>query len=264
MKRFAAILLLFVLVSGPAFAQMKGKANVVTFGRRRGVGVDASQQRFRKSAPNVANKSPTAQWAVMDQQQLIPNRCVGLVGGDSFSALSSSSTCDSFAAPAVGTAPPEPPVGPARTPQDIASILADRAMALAADPVLRISPSAIGLTGLDSYFWLAREPRPIIATADVPGVAVTAEARPVRYSWDFGDGTTRSTTHIGRRWTRRRAGTIAHLYETSDTYTVRAAVVWVARWRLGAGPWQPLGSFTTTDSVEYPVRQIVALLVRPR
>jgi hypothetical protein len=137
-------------------------------------------------------------------------------------------------------------------------------MALAAEPDLRISPSAIGLTGLDSYFWLAREPRPIIATADVPGIAVTAEAHPIRYSWDFGDGATRSTTHIGRRWTRRRAGNIAHLYETSDTYTVRAVVVWEARWRLGAGAWQPLGYFTTSDSVEYPVRQIVALLVRPR
>jgi hypothetical protein len=137
-------------------------------------------------------------------------------------------------------------------------------MALAADPELRMSPSAIGLTGLDSYFWLAREPRAIVATADVPGIAVTAEARPIRYSWDFGDGATRSTTHIGRRWTRRRPGNIAHLYETSDTYSVRAAVVWEARWRLGVGAWQPLGYFTTSDSVEYPVRQIVALLVRPR
>jgi hypothetical protein len=245
-----------------------GKGFVINEGPRAQSGVGATAQTVdpSKTTTSIGHEPrglAQGRSTIASQPPLIANRCTGLVSGDSFSAFSNSTTCGSFAAPVIGNAPPPAPTGPATNPREIAAVLADRAMALAADPDLRISPSAIGLTGLDSYFWLANEPRPIVATADVPGIAVTAEARPIRYSWDFGDGTTRSTTHIGRRWTRRRPGNIAHLYETSDTYTVRAAVVWEARWRLGTGAWQPLGYFTTADSVEYPVRQIVALLVRP-
>jgi hypothetical protein len=259
----AVVILLLTMFWSSAWSQQRGDARVVTFGPRSGVESVAKGYRPPSSASTSISNGADSARPQQDVSLLVPNRCTGLVSGDSFSAFSNSTTCGSFAAPAIGNAPPPAPIGPATNPREIAAILADRAMVLAADPDLRISPSAIGLTGLDSYFWLANEPRPIVATADVPGIAVTAEARPIRYSWDFGDGTTRSTTHIGRRWTRRRPGNIAHLYETSDTYTVRAAVVWEARWRLGTGAWQPLGYFTTADSVEYPVRQIVALLVRP-
>jgi hypothetical protein len=115
------------------------------------------------------------------------------------------------------------------------------------------------LTGLDSFFWLAAEPQPIAASAGV----VSAEARPVEYSWDFDDGGHKTTTASGRGWTRRHDGNIAHLYETRGTYDVSVDVIWEARWRLGTGAWQPLGYFTTSDSATYPVRQVVALLVRP-
>jgi hypothetical protein len=118
----------------------------------------------------------------------------------------------------------------------------------------------VGLTGLDSFFWLAQQPQPISASAGV----VTAEARPSQYAWDFADGHNKTTSSSGRRWTPRREGNIAHMYETRGSYDVSVDVIWTARWRIGSGPWQPLGYFTTSDSATYPVRQVVALLVRPR
>ncbi|MDQ3951612.1 MAG: hypothetical protein M3279_01415, partial [Actinomycetota bacterium] len=104
--------------------------------------------------------------------------------------------------------------------------------------------------------------RPISATAGVRGLTVTAEARPVRYLWDFADGTTRQTRHGGRPWTTARRGNVGYLYETKGRYEPAVTVVWAARWRVNGGPWDDLGYFSTTGSAEYPVRGMISVLVR--
>ncbi len=194
---------------------------------------------------------------------MISNRCTGLVVDGEIVAFSSSPDCGSFV-PATEPQVPERPATPRRrqpSPEDVALSLMDRAIALAPDPQLRLAPARVGLTGLDSFFWLASPPRPITAAAGVGGFSVTAEARPIQYVWDFGDGVNKTTSHSGRRWSRRRPGNIPHLYETRGRYDVAVEVIWEARWRLGAGAWRHLGYFSTSDSVDYPVRQVVALLV---
>ena len=189
--------------------------------------------------------------------------CTGLVRGTEFVAFSESPVCSAFAVPAVRGVP-RLPRGPApASPENIALILLDEAVARAGRPNLQIAPGRVGLTGLDSFFW-TDEPRAIHVTASVPGLTVAAEARPVQYVWDFGDGARKTTTGPGRPWSRRQPGTIAHLYERRGSYEVRVEVIWQARWRVGGGEWQPLGYFSTSDAVDYPVRQIVALLVKPR
>ncbi|MFP5352729.1 MAG: PKD domain-containing protein [Actinomycetota bacterium] len=135
-------------------------------------------------------------------------------------------------------------------------------MAVAERPELRIAPSRIGLTGLRSYFWLDHVPPTVWATASVPGVLVTAEARPVRYGWNFGEGHALTTANIGRAWSRRVPGSISHLYERRGHYPVEVQVVWEARWRIGAGPWTHLGYFSNSTARDYPVRQMVGRLTR--
>ncbi len=189
--------------------------------------------------------------------------CTSLVSGTQFVAFNDSPVCASFRDPRpAAPAPPDAPAAPASS-EDIALLLLDEAVATAASPDLRIAPSRVGLTGLDSFFW-TDPPRPIQVTATVPGLTVTAEARPRQYVWDFDDGNSRTTTRAVRPWTRRHSGTIRHTYESRGAYDVALEVVWEARWRAGTGEWRHLGYFTTSDSVEYPVRQIVALLVKPR
>jgi hypothetical protein len=129
---------------------------------------------------------------------------------------------------------------------------------------MRLAPRAVGLTGLASYFWLARRPRPITASAGVPGLTVTAQARPVQFVWDFGDGAEKTTRKSGRRWRARRPGNIAHVYQTRGRYRTTVEVIWEARWRVGGGSWRPLGYFTNSDSRRYRVRQVIAVLVRSR
>jgi hypothetical protein len=137
-------------------------------------------------------------------------------------------------------------------------------IALAPSPELRAAPAATGLTGLPSFFWVGNDLAPISATAGVRGLAVTAEARPVRYLWDYGDETTRQTQHGGRAWTRTQSGNVAHVYETKGRYEPTVSVVWAARWRINGGGWSDLGYFSTTGSVDYPVREMIAVLVRRR
>lgn len=149
-------------------------------------------------------------------------------------------------------------------PDEVARRLADRAISLAPKPRLRFVPARRGLTGLPSYFWLENRPRPIEARAGVGGITVTAQARPVQYVWDFGDGTDRATRGPGRRWTMKRPGNIRHTYEGKGRYTVEVEVIWEARWRLGTGAWRHLGYFSNSSTRSYRVRSIVAVLVKPR
>jgi PKD domain len=153
---------------------------------------------------------------------------------------------------------------PPPSPEVLAASAVDRAIALAPTPELEISPGHTGLTGLDSYFWLADPPETITATAAVPGLTVVAEARPVEFVWDFGDGNDKVTHDAGRPWTRRRPGSISHLYETKGDYDVGVEVIWEARWAVAGGGWTSLGYFSNSDSRPYPVQEMIAMLVRAR
>jgi hypothetical protein len=151
---------------------------------------------------------------------------------------------------------------PTVSPQVLAQVAVDRAIALAGKPGFHLSPARVGLTGLDTYFWVAPPPRPVSAQAAVPGVRVTAQARPVQYMWRFGDGEHLVTSGPGRPWTRTRPGSIAHQYQTRSRYAVSVQVMWVATWRIGAGHWRPLGTFATEATRSFPVRQAVAVLTK--
>lgn len=158
----------------------------------------------------------------------------------------------------------------ARKPRvDAAAFAAfDRAVALASRPSLAVAPKKVGLTGLETFVWIEDPPRPVRADASAGGVTATAEAAVVEYRWDFGDGGRTVTSSPGRPlvvWgSRVRPGSIGHMYETKGRYDVRVEAVWSARWQVAGRPWRPLGYFTTTSSRSYPVREVVAALVRSR
>ena len=269
MRRACAVFVTLCLGLAPSVvaAEEKEKAFIINRGAGGAKGVGSRASQFTVPTTPIAKHdanggTPSGSSFVSGPAPtLIANRCTGLTSANSFSEFSNSTTCTSFAAPAPPTVAAPNNVRARRpSPEQIATALAERSIALAPRPQLRAAPSGVGLTGLDSFFWLAEEPRRITASAGV----VTAEARPSQYAWDFDDGNQKTTGNSGRRWTARRDGNISHMYETRGSYTVSVDVIWQARWRIGGGPWQPLGYFTTSDSTDYPVRQVVALLVKPR
>jgi hypothetical protein len=86
----------------------------------------------------------------------------------------------------------------------------------------------------------------------------------VQYVWNYGDGADLATRGPGRRWTKRRAGTIKHVYEGKGRYPLEVEVIWQARWRIGSGPWQQLDYFSNSATRNYRVRSLVPVLVKPR
>ena len=273
-RRIAAVIAA-LLLSQPAMGQESTSfdASKVTHAGAKGVGVSISHRTGSSSAGGPSGRAPSEEGS-RDRGDSLPS-CVPMYSSGpgvpvDQRVLEGSGDC----IVRVMLAPyptrdrgetgqptgPRPDVQP--SPEQVALILFDRARALAAMPPLQIAPSRWGLTGLESYFWLARPPRPIVATAGVRGLTVTAEARPVQYVWEFGDGRELTTSHPGRRWTLAHPGDIGHLYETAATYAVAVDVIWAARWRVSGGAWQPLGYFTTTDSRDYRVREVIAVLTR--
>lgn len=245
---------------GAGLAGESGVAGIFQ-GRREAVGVIAVSRSYR--APAVTDSSRSSKVAGVRYArgpQLVPLVGQVLCGHDP--RIPGGLTC-------VLPPPPKPQVGDAPrrrppTPDEVARRLADRAIALAPRPRLRFAPARRGLTGLPSFFWLAERPRPITATAGVGGLLVTAQARPVQFVWNYGDGTDAATRGPGRRWTKRRAGTIKHTYEGKGRYALEVEVIWQARWRIGTGEWLSLGYFTNSTSRDYRVRSIVPVLVKPR
>lgn len=171
------------------------------------------------------------------------------------------SDCATIAPPAIDVRTADPnDFGP----RDLAAIAFDRARRLAVVPGLDFVPDGKGVTGLRSYFWLAEEPATVTATAEIPGLTVTAEATPVQYGWNFGDGHSMTTAHSGTPWTRRRPGNIGHSYQRRGSYDLTVDVLYAARWNVNGGPWQPLGYFSTSATENYRVRDVVAVLTRSR
>ena len=264
-RRLAALIVAaFLLLSG-SLVRAGGKAEITFLERSPGVGAKAHMY----SPPGKGGRSPGstsgAPSSGVAEPSLGPAVVVPLAGQvicGHDPAVPGGLTC--------ALPPPERPrlsrirQRPAPpSPEQIGRLLADRAIALAPKPELRLAPRRRGLTGLDSYFWLARRPRPIQARARAGAMLVIAEARPVQYVWDFGDGNDRVTRKSGRRWTRKRPGNISHMYEGKGRYELGVEVIWEARWRTTFGGWRPLGYFSTDDSRGYRVREIFPVLEKP-
>ena len=139
-----------------------------------------------------------------------------------------------------------------------------------------------GLTGTDSWFWLAPAPRVEELTVRLAGEAVTVRAEPDAVKWRFGD----RIDLIGGSGQPYRAGpppagAVLHLYETrclpgdqgrnpyvlgscgSSGYGVEAVVAWRISYSA-SGPIEASGALptrTTATSIAYPVSEARGFLV---
>ncbi|NIL43744.1 hypothetical protein HCB17_23465 [Salinispora arenicola] len=152
-------------------------------------------------------------------------------------------------------------------------VLARQARARLTLPKVEIAMNPPGDQLVNLPVWLALDRaswRAQSATASVPGVSVTATARPVRVSWSMGDGTTRVCDGPGTVW---RPGTdpakaspdCGHVYRRSSagtpggTYTVTATVTWEVVW-AGAGQSGTVPGLTTSGQVQTRVQESQAVI----
>jgi hypothetical protein len=136
------------------------------------------------------------------------------------------------------------------------------------EPVL--NPPGAQLVGVPTWLWLAGEWQDTEATASVGAVSSTVRARPVRATWELGDGTTLTCaagtpydpalapeaqssdcTHVFTRDSRSMAGG-AHQVQVTVTYEV-----W---WEASTGAGGALAELTRTTTVPVVVQEAQALV----
>ncbi len=172
------------------------------------------------------------------------------------------------------------PPGPRLDPGAIAVSAANR-LVLAAGRI-EASPSAqvAGLTGADSWFWLAPRPQAQMLIVRAAGEQVSVRAQPEAVEWRFGDGASlRAGAGVAYRPGEPPPGAVRHRYETRclpgdrgrsialascgrEGYAVEAVIVWQISYRA-SGPvvrLGPLPNRTTATSLAYPVSEARAFL----
>lgn len=164
------------------------------------------------------------------------------------------------------------PGGPPVASPEVVARAARARLSLPAVEVV-LSPSGDQLVGLPT--WLSMSPLSwgaVSASASVPGVSVTATARPVRAVWSTGDGGSVVCSGPGERWTpgvdpRASSPDCGHTFEQSSmgeqgsVFAVSVEVTWEVTW-AGAGRSGSVPGLTTTGTV--PVRVVESQTVVTR
>lgn len=142
-------------------------------------------------------------------------------------------------------------------------------------PQVRISMNPPGDQLANLPVWLSLDPaswRPVSATASVPGVSVTATARPVKAAWAMGDGGAVSCDGPGTAWKvgmdpKASSPDCPYTYRRSSAggpggrFTVTVTVTWEVTW-AGAGQSGTVPGLSTTGSVPVRVQESQAVARR--
>jgi hypothetical protein len=116
-----------------------------------------------------------------------------------------------------------------------------------------VNPSARGLAGLRSWFWIDG----FAGTLTAPPISAFGMTIDVRMSagtvtWDFGDGTVEQGD-LGRAYPEE--STVQHAHRDAGSYTITATIDLVPEYRVDGGPWTTLPNLSTTASTTHAVEQ---------
>lgn len=139
-------------------------------------------------------------------------------------------------------------VGPTDLVGELARELAR--LPLAASPV-SVPPNGWVMVNMDTVVFTGRDAQ--VFDVVVLGTPVRVSARPVRFSWDFADGSAPLvTSDPGRPYPHQ---TVAHTYTQDGSYVVTLTTTWVADFQvIGSGTWTPVPGTATTTSPGAPLR----------
>lgn len=137
-------------------------------------------------------------------------------------------------------------------------------------PQIQANPIDEQLVNLPTWLWLARgDWGAVSATASVPGVSVTAVARPTSVVWTMGDGSSvkcsgPGTPYGSRATPKNPSPDCGYTYQTSSAgqpdsaFAVSATVHWTVTW-AGAGQTGVFPDMTTTSNADFRVAESQAL-----
>jgi hypothetical protein len=165
--------------------------------------------------------------------------------------------------------------GVIQTPEQVAALSPAEVARLARaqlrlpTPAIEASPSGDQLVTVPTWLWLSSGWQSQSATASVPGVSVTATARPASLVWSMGDGAIVICRSAGTRFPtggdpKAPSPDCGHTYQSSsagqpnDAYPVTATVHWSVTW-FGAGQSGSFPGMTTTATKAFRVAESQAI-----
>lgn len=129
---------------------------------------------------------------------------------------------------------------------------------LVPDIAIGINPSARGLAGLRSWFWIdgfdgTVEAPPISAF----GMSIDVRMSTQRVTWDFGDGTVEEGD-LGRAYPEE--STVQHAHQADGTYAITATIDLAPEYRVNGGSWLALPGLPIAASADHVVEQRQAVI----
>ncbi|WP_408895623.1 PKD domain-containing protein [Nocardioides sp. R1-1] len=115
-------------------------------------------------------------------------------------------------------------------------------------------PDGLTLVNFETNFYTTAT-TPIATTITLLEQAVTLEATPTSYTWDFGDGHTVTTDEPGAPYPDL---TITHDYQHTGDYQPSLATTYTGRYRIADGPWQTIPDTVTIPGPTQALRVIEA------
>ena len=121
-----------------------------------------------------------------------------------------------------------------------------------------VNPTARGLVGLPSWFWIDGFTGSVTAPPiSAFGVSVDVRMSSASVAWDFGDGTT-AIGDLGRAYPAE--STVRHIHQSDGTFTVTATIDLVPEYRVDAGPWIVLPDLQAVATAVHQVEQRQAVV----
>ena len=142
------------------------------------------------------------------------------------------------------TATPTPvviPGTPAVRISDIASFTPDA-------PTQQMQPNGWMVKGLATNFVATASAH--TQTGDLLGQPADVRFTPISYGWDYGDGTTGTSTSGGATWEKLNLSEFSdtdtsHTYEIAADYTITPSVTYSAEYRYAGSEWLPIDGTLT-------------------
>ena len=102
-----------------------------------------------------------------------------------------------------------------------------------------MEPNGWAVIGLPTNFFSSGSP--VIRSGTLLGGPAEVRFTPVAWSWDYGDGSRRTTGTPGRAWrTEFDETATTHVFEQRGSYVVTLVVQYRAEWRVAGGAWVPV------------------------
>ena len=116
-------------------------------------------------------------------------------------------------------------------------------------PVLTLQPDR-GWVLINIETIVRTDPTPVTLRTDLLGYGVTVEATPTRWTYDFGDSHTLTTTSPGHPYPDHD---VFHEYEQPGTTTITLTAEWTGRYQIDGSPiWRDINGTATTTTTSPP------------